>query len=38
VDTGSPIQSPVFPAAGFDRDLYYVSFAVLSRVSVAATG
>ncbi len=38
VDTGSPIQSPVFPATGFDRDLYYVSFAVLCRVSVATTG
>lgn len=34
VDTGSPIQSPVFMAAGFDRDLYYCSFTTLTRVSV----
>jgi hypothetical protein len=33
VDAGSPIQSVVFPAAGFDRDFYYCSFAALTRVS-----
>jgi hypothetical protein len=36
VDSGSPVQSVVFPAAGFDRDFYYCSFAALTRV--AATG
>jgi hypothetical protein len=35
VDTGSPLQSPVFMAAGFDRDLYYCAFPVVTRVSVA---
>ncbi len=33
-DTGSPLQSVVFPAAGFDRDLYLCSFTTLSRVTV----
>ena len=34
IDTGSPIQSPVFMAAGFDRDIYYCSFTTLARISV----
>ncbi len=38
VDTGSPLQSPVFLAPGFDRDLYYVAFPVVSRIHVAAAG
>jgi hypothetical protein len=36
VDTGSPLQSPVFMAAGFGRDLYYCAFPVITRISVAA--
>jgi sugar lactone lactonase YvrE len=35
VDTGSPVQSAVFPAVGFGRDLYTVSFLTLSRITVA---
>lgn len=34
--TTSPIQSVVFPAAGWGRDLYYCSFAVVARVAVAS--
>jgi hypothetical protein len=33
-DTGSPVQSVLFPCAGFDRDLYLCSFTTLSRVRV----
>jgi hypothetical protein len=33
VDAGSPVQSVVFPAAGFDRDFYYCSFTTITRVS-----
>jgi hypothetical protein len=33
VDAGSPVQSVLFPAAGFDRDFYYCSFATLTRVA-----
>ena len=33
-DTGSSIQSVLFPAAGFDGDLYLCSFTTVSRVSV----
>ena len=33
VDAGSPVQSVLFPAAGFGRDLYYCSFSTLSRVA-----
>ncbi len=33
-DTGSPVQSVLFPAPGFGRDLYWCSFTTLSRVSV----
>ena len=36
VDAGSPLQSVLFPAAGFDRDFYYCSFAALTRVSYRA--
>lgn len=32
--TGSPIQSVLFPAAGFGRDVYLCSFSTLTRVSV----
>jgi hypothetical protein len=39
VDGGSPVQSVVFPAAGFGRDFYYCSFATLTRLtSVASSG
>jgi hypothetical protein len=34
VATGSPLQSVVFPAPGFGRDVYYCSFACVSRVRV----
>jgi hypothetical protein len=34
VDTGSPVQSVVFPAPGFDRDVYYCSFTTVARVHV----
>ncbi|MGZ6993936.1 MAG: hypothetical protein ACXVIM_01910 [Acidimicrobiia bacterium] len=37
VDTGSPVQSVVFPSAGFERDLYVCSFTTLTRVHVAST-
>ncbi len=33
-DTGSPVQSVLFPCAGFDRDFYVCSFTTLSRVRV----
>ena len=33
VATGSPVQSVLFPAAGFDRDLYYCSFTTVARVA-----
>ena len=35
VDTGSSIQSVVFPACGHDRDVYWCSMLALSRVRVA---
>ncbi len=35
VDTGSAVQSVVFPAVGFGRDVYTVSFMTLSRITVA---
>jgi hypothetical protein len=35
VATGSPVQSVVFPAAGFERDLWYTSFAGVAHVRVA---
>ena len=33
VDSGSAVQSVVFPAAGFGRDFYYCSFAAVTRVA-----
>jgi hypothetical protein len=33
-DTGSPVQSVLFGAPGFERDLYLCSFTTLSRVTV----
>jgi len=38
VDTGSPLQSVVFLAPGFGRDLYYCAFPTVSRVSVESRG
>jgi hypothetical protein len=35
VATGSPLQSVVFHAAGFDRDVYYCSFSTLARVAAS---
>lgn len=34
VDTGSALQSVVFPAPGFDRDFYVCSFSTVARVRV----
>jgi hypothetical protein len=34
VDTGSPIQSVVFPCPGWDRDCYALTFSTLTRVFV----
>jgi hypothetical protein len=34
VDTGSGMQSVLFPVPGFDRDLYLCSFLTISRVAV----
>ncbi|MDA8341541.1 MAG: hypothetical protein M0007_04890 [Actinomycetota bacterium] len=34
-DTGSPVQSVLFPAVGFDRDIYLCTFASVSRVTAA---
>jgi hypothetical protein len=36
VDAGSPLQSVVFPAAGFGDDFYYCSFTTLTRVARTA--
>ena len=36
VDSGSALQSVVFPAAGNDRDFYYCSFTTLARVAYRA--
>jgi hypothetical protein len=36
VDTASPLQGVLFPAAGFDRDLYLCTFSTVSRLSVTA--
>jgi len=33
VATGSPVQSVLFPAAGFGADLYYCSFTTIARVA-----
>jgi hypothetical protein len=34
VDTDSPLQSVLFPAAGFDRDAYLVTFSTVSHLAV----
>jgi outer membrane protein assembly factor BamB len=34
-DTGSPVQSVLFPTPGFDRDVYLCTFTTVSRVAVA---
>ncbi len=34
VDTGSPIQSVLFPAVGFGRELYLCTFTTVSRLSL----
>lgn len=34
VDTGSPVQSVLFPAPGFNRDIYRCSLSTVSRLSV----
>jgi hypothetical protein len=36
VDTGSPVQSVVFPAAGWDRDVYSCSFTTVTRLAADA--
>jgi hypothetical protein len=33
VDAGSPLQSVLFPAVGWDRDVYYCSFAAVTRLA-----
>ena len=33
VDSGSPVQSVLFPAPGWDRDVYLCSFTTLTRVA-----
>ncbi|MEY2459639.1 MAG: hypothetical protein QOG30_1469 [Acidimicrobiaceae bacterium] len=33
-DTGSPVQSVLFPCPGFDRDVYLCSLTTVSRVTV----
>jgi hypothetical protein len=33
--TGSPLQSVVFPAAGFGRDFWYCSFARVAHATLA---
>ena len=33
-DTGSPVQSVLFPAAGFGNDIYLCTFTTVTRVSV----
>lgn len=36
-DTGSPLQAVVFPAVGWNDDVYVCSMSTLSRVSVASS-
>ena len=33
IDSGSPLQSVLFPAPGFDHDVYYCSFSTVARLS-----
>lgn len=35
VDTGSPVQSVLFPCPGWERDFYLLTMTTLTRVSVA---
>lgn len=35
-DSGSPVQSVAFPAAGFDRDLYRCSFTTLTQARIVS--
>jgi hypothetical protein len=35
-DTTSPIQSLVFQAPGFERDVYYCSMSTVARITVRA--
>ncbi len=37
-DTGSPIQSVLFPAVGFGRDVYLCTFTTVTRLSVVGGG
>ncbi|MCU1498581.1 MAG: hypothetical protein JWM47_2534 [Acidimicrobiales bacterium] len=37
VAVGSPLQSVLFPAVGWDRDVYYCSFSTLARVAMPST-
>jgi hypothetical protein len=37
-DTGGPLQSAVFPAAGWDGDAYLTSFSTLTRISTTGDG
>jgi hypothetical protein len=34
IDTGSPVQSVLFPAPGWDRDVYLTTFTTVTRVSI----
>jgi hypothetical protein len=36
VDTGSPLQSVLFPAVGFEGDVYLCSFTTVTRLAVGA--
>jgi hypothetical protein len=36
-DTGSPVQSVLFPAAGFGRDFYLCTFTTISRIAVRSS-
>lgn len=38
LDSGSPLQSVVFPAVGWDHDVYYCSFAAIARLNAAQPG
>jgi hypothetical protein len=37
-DTGSPVQSVLFPAVGFGRELYLCTFTTVSRITVGSAG
>jgi hypothetical protein len=38
MDSGSPLQSVLFPAPGFGRDLYLCSFSTISRLASVESG